>query len=161
MTASGVTLRVPQESDWPVIAELADAALDHVEGAAPQHEWVENRRAFEGEQHQRDAVVDGRVVGYAAIERRHTEPAGLYRLFVVTSWRDTPEIAAPLYEAMERELGARGATAVWLRELADDDRLIAFARARGFVQRDRYSLGGLDIVRLDRLLSSHAERTSS
>jgi hypothetical protein len=79
-----VSLRDPDEADWKVIAELADAAVAGVRDAPAQDEWVTARRAFAGERCHHVLEFDGQVVGYCAIELSEPEAGRSFRIFVVT-----------------------------------------------------------------------------
>ncbi len=147
---SNLVLREPRPADWQAIRRLATAAVEHIPGAPNQDDWVSNRRDFVGEQAHCVAELGGEVVGYAAVERRPEEPEGLYRVFVVTAWRDTPEVADPLYESVAEELERRGARRAWLRELADDEIVIRFMAERGFRVRERYSHSGTELIALEK-----------
>jgi hypothetical protein len=114
---------------------------------------VANRRGFRGHRTHLVAEVGGRVVGYAGLERRPDDPAGVYRIFLVTDWRDRPDVPTALYERLETELRRREARSAWLREYAADAVIAEFVRARGFEVTERYELGGLEIVTLRRDLS--------
>ncbi len=152
-SSRNLILREPGSADWQAIGRLANAAVEHVPGAPSQDDWVASRRSFAGEQSHRVAEREGAVVGYAAVERRAEEPEGLYRVFVVTSWRDTPDVADALYETVAAELARRGARHAWLREYADDEILIRFMHERGFRVRERYFRGGSELVTLERDLA--------
>lgn len=146
------SLRPPEERDWPRILELAGLAVAHVSDAPPQTEWLERRRAFDGIQ--RDFVAErmGSVVGYAAVERGPADPGATYRIFIVTDWASSLDVAALLYARVEEELVALGAQRAWLREYASDAPLVAFVRARGFEIREEYDHGGKTLVTLTRVL---------
>jgi hypothetical protein len=148
MEHGALSLRAPADHDWPAIAELADEAVEHVRGAPRQHEWVANRRAFRGERMHVVAERRGMVVGYAGLERERGDPEGAYRLFLVTSWTDARDVAELLYGRLEEELVRREARSAWLREYAGDDLVSGFVRERGFEVRERYALGGMEIVTL-------------
>jgi hypothetical protein len=153
MDSHDLSLRDPTEQDWARIAVLADVALAHVDGAPQQHEWVANRRAFRGERVHLVAEREGVVAGYGAIERAPGEPEGRYRLFVVTSFADSIDVADALYDALQVELRQRHAHTVWLRELAGDDLLIGFAERRGFAVGAPYTFDGEEIVTLVKALA--------
>ena len=141
-------MRTPAEDDWPMIAELADLAVEHVSGAPEQSEWVANRRAFRGEQMHLVGERCGVVAGYGGIERRPGDPAGTYRIFVVTRWTHALDVADALYRRLEEELLRRKARTAWLREYAADTRVSDFVLERGFVVRERYELNGFEMVTL-------------
>ncbi len=147
-----LVLRPPVGSDWAEIASLADVAVEHVADAPGQAEWVANRRAFRGEQMHLVGTLAGVVVGYCGLERKPGEPSGQYRIFVVTSWADTSDVAEELYRRLEDELMRRRAEVVWLREYAGDAKVLDFVQQRGFEVRERYELGGSEIITLTKEL---------
>ncbi len=151
-----MVLRAPAERDWPEILELADLAVEHVSDAPHQTEWLEGRRAFEGVQRHFVAERGGTVVGYGAVERGLRDPDATYRLFVVTDWTESSEVAALLYDRVVEELAKLGARQAWLREYASDEPLIAFARGRGFEIREEYDHDGRTLVTLTKDLSGSA-----
>ena len=111
--------------------------------------------AFDGDQQHFVAEEgDGVVVGYGAVERRHDEPEGTFRVFVVTSWTDSVEVAEVLYEVASAELTNLGARRAWLREYASDQLLIEFARAKGFEVAEEYERDGVQLVTLAKDLSA-------
>lgn len=145
-------LRVPTDGDWPTIAALADKAVERVPGAPKQTEWMANRRAFRGEQLQVVAERRKPILGYGAIEHTPGATTGTYRLFLVTGWDDTRDVADALYRWLEEKLREREARAAWLREYAADRRVLEFLGERGFEVRERYELEGLQRVTLSKRL---------
>ena len=99
---------------------------------------------------------DGALVGYGAIEQQH-DPAD-YRQFITLA---SPELWASvghmLDERLMADLRCLGARRVWMREPADDRRLLDFARARGFqdvaLVQARADGQPCRYVRLERLLT--------
>ena len=150
--ATDRVLRPPEDGDWRSIAVLADAAIAHVEGAPSQQGWVANRRTPDSEQVHCVALEGQTVVGYAAVERRSSEPEGAYRIFIVTSWPDCPDVADELYTFVQQELDRVGAEMAWLREFADDRLLIGFFRRHGFEVRERYDYEGQSLVTIAKKL---------
>jgi hypothetical protein len=160
MTA--LMLREPRETDWPAILGLANASVAGVPGAGLQDDWAENRRRFDharGTQRQLVAVDEATrsIVGYAAVESAGSDAPGAFRLFLVTAPEQLPRIGEILYQnliAVLREIGARE---VRFQEYASDAPLLAFARARGFVERHRFAIDeGVEIVQLARDLDRAA-----
>lgn len=151
-----ITLRTPEARDWDAVGTLANAAVAHVPGAPTQQAWLAARRAFVGQRAQFVAERGGAIVGYAALERGPDERERRYRVFVVTSWRDSGDVAERLYERLASELVRLGAHHAWLREYADDEIVIGFMRERGFEVRERYTYEGLDLVTLGRDLEPYA-----
>jgi hypothetical protein len=145
-------LRAPTDNDWPVIAELADTAVEQVLGAPKQSEWVTNRRAFLGEQLHVVAERCRATLGYGALEHSPEATTGRYRLFLVTDWDDTPDVADALYRWLEEKLTERDARTAWLREYAGDRRILEFLNDRGFDVRERYEMEGLEMVTLAKRL---------
>src|SRR3712207_2383336 len=116
-----VTLRPPQSGDWSDIHQVANAALPWA--ADGNVAWLANRQRFEQSGYVRRHYVaedgEGQIVGYAAVEGE-AEP-GRFRLFIVTS----PErlhggLGQLLYDQLDRDLHALGATVAWAREEARD-----------------------------------------
>jgi hypothetical protein len=152
------TLRPVAESDWGAIARVADEAAPHATGG--NRAWLQARMGFDetvGTRRQYVAVDDGGAVrGYGAIEDAARD--GRYRVFVVT--------APSLLEAAGEELLARllgdlaelGATRAWMREEANDEALLSFARRHGFAEVSRYGAmtgeppAPLDVVMLERAM---------
>jgi len=159
---AALMLREPRETDWPEILGLANASVAGVPGAGLQDVWAENRRHFDqvqGTQRQLVAVDEGTrsIVGYAAVESAGSDAPGAFRLFLVTAPEQLGRIGEILYQnliAVLREIGARE---VRFQEHAADAPLLAFAGARGFVERHRFTIeGGLEIVQLVRGLDRAA-----
>jgi len=147
-------LRAPVEEDWPTVLELAGLAVAHVPNAPAQADWLERRRAFEGIQRHFVAERDRMVLGYGAVEHGPEDPEATYRVFVVTNWRESLDVAALLYARVVEELTSLRARQAWLREYASDEPLIAFVRSRGFEIREKYDHDGRPLVTLTKDLSS-------
>lgn len=143
-----VSLRLPKDIDWPRISELANVAVAHVSEAPVQHEWLRHRLEFDGSRTHCVAEEDGEVVGYAAVERRSQEPEATFRIFIVTSWSESLEVAEVLYEWAAAELANLTARRAWLREYASDQPLISFLRSRGFEVAEEYAHEGQQLVTL-------------
>jgi len=154
MADVSLRLRPPDAQDWDAIAALADRAVEHVPTAPQQGEWARNRRAFTGEQKHFVAVRDDELVGYGAIERGSDQAPGQFRVFIVTDWSRTLDVAQVLYETALAELLHVEASLAWLREYAGDRDLIDFMRERGFEVTNRYELDGAQLVTLARNLEA-------
>ncbi len=157
MVAS-ISIREPLDDDWPTILELANRSVASVPGAGSQEAWLGNRRAFRGARRHFVAVEAGRdeVVGYAGIE---SVSAGEFRLFVVTPPERLCDVGEALYARAVTQLSELGARRLSFTEYAADQRLGAFARARGFVEEDRFRLPeGVDLVRLVKKLDAARQR---
>jgi hypothetical protein len=140
-------LRDPRESDWEQIAQLADVAVSHLEGAPTQEEWVRNRRSFGGPRRHHVALVEGEVAGYAGIEASGAVLEGdAARLFLVTAWTGSLAAALALYDWALGEAVRVGVTSVWMREYASDRPLLDFFAARGFEMGKPYEVGGFQVV---------------
>lgn len=152
-------LRPPREEDWTAILAVAGRSVAMVPGPPPQDEWLRARRSFAGER--RHFVATGEdpdvVHGYGAIE---ATGQGEYRLFVVAAPPDLEVAGDALWRRALVELRALGARRVWMREYAEDEPLLAFARGRGFAEVARCQLdGGLGGVVLARRLGAGAAGT--
>ena len=156
MDESGITIRPPEQRDWPGIFELATTAVEHVTEAPAQNDWLRHRMAFPGRQTHFVAERYGKVVGYGAVERADEEPQATCRLFVVTAWRKGLEVAEELYAAALAELQKVGAQRAWLREYAGDELLIGFAQEKGFDVVQEYELDGMKLVTLAKDLRNSA-----
>lgn len=113
-----------------------------------QDEWLENRKAFDGQQQHFVAERGSSVVGYAAVERRHDDAPATFRLFVVVDWRSDLAVAETLYDRASTELSRFGARRAWLREYASDRAVIDFAESRGFGIVQEYDREGERLVTL-------------
>lgn len=137
-----VRLRIPGDEDWTAILAQADAALPW--DAAGNREWLENRKQFSGRRRHyvAEESSSGNIIGYGAIEEG-PDP-GSFRVFVVMDRANlATETGALIYERLSADLRTLDATGIWAREYAEDTDVLAFFIARGFVQRDRFTLPGL------------------
>lgn len=145
-----LVVRDPVDADWPRIAELADVAVEPVAGAPGQEEWVAARFGFEGPRRHHVALEADAVVGYGSVEARPTDDDGVYRVFLVTDWVERIDVADALWDVIATDLDGLGARGAWLREYADDERLLAFFAERGFVVGAPYDHDGARLVNLRR-----------
>jgi hypothetical protein len=136
----GITLRRPDETDWPAILEVAHAAVPWAR--AGNEEWWHNRQQFDTARWTRrhwvaEEAETGRVVAYAAAEEG--PKPGWYRLFLVMEPARLPELGATLYDWLQAELEAQAAVRAWVQEEVLDP-VVAFFRARGYEEYRRFTL---------------------
>lgn len=133
-------LRPFAPADWTTLLDLANAAVPFA--PAENEEWLAYRRAFDGWRCHYTAVRDGQTVGYGCLEQQGEDPATL-RIYVVAAPADLDgPTGAALYDQLLADAGARGATHLWARELADDAPIARFFTARGFRETERFTLAG-------------------
>ncbi len=80
-------MRPLRESDWEIVTYLAsDEVQEGDHSGSIDGSWIANRR--HAGRYRQHAVLeaDGSVVGYCAIERVESDPAEMYRVFLVTDW---------------------------------------------------------------------------
>ena len=144
-----LSVREPCETDWPAILAVANKSVARVLGAGPQDEWLRNRRSFDhskGVQQQLIAEASGSPVGYAALESREPVKPHSFRLFVVCAAEHLETAGELLYAELYSRLRRLEADDAWFREYASDDALIAFAKRRGFAERERFVFQGVELV---------------
>ncbi len=138
---SEVTLRVPGNDDWPAILALAESSLAELPTVPSQLEWLNNRRSFspsDGIQQHFVATSDGRIVGYAGVERRNKGPtargADTYRLFVVVEPSARTTLGTRLFAKLRECLINLGARRAWVLEYEADARFISYLEEMGFAR---------------------------
>lgn len=137
----GITLSTPDETHWPVILGLANAAVPwDVQG---NQQWLANRQAFSGRRRHyiaRDGD-SGAISGYGAIEEG--PESDTFRIYVVSdAERLAGDVGQAIYARLIEDLAAFGARRVWAREYASDDAILAFFTANGLVEQDRFTPPG-------------------
>ena len=131
-------LRPPVEADWDAVLAAADAAGPLRPGDQPR-QWIcatgaPSTRPDGVRRHHVAVAEDGRVIGYGAVELA-TAGATRARLFVTTAPALLPSVGDALYRRLIADAEELGVATVWLRELTGrDEPLLAFLRARGFVE---------------------------
>ncbi len=152
MAALNLRLRAPTDDDWPAILRCAAEAApwaSELNGI-----WLQNRRSFDearfGRQHH-VLIEDDAVVGYDAIEG---DGADKWRLFVVMASAQLAGGAGDLlFSRLIEDLRAVEARTAWMREEAHDAALLAFATERAFIETQRFTHEGTEIVVLERAMS--------
>jgi len=145
-------LRAPTDDDWPVILRCAAEAAPwagELNGI-----WLQNRRSFDEARYGRQHYVlieNDAVVGYGAIEG---DGADKWRLFVVmASGRLADGAGDRLFSQLIEDLRAVEARSAWMREEVHDAALLAFATERAFIETQRFTYEGTEIVVLERAIS--------
>ncbi len=148
------TIRAATEDDWDEILRVAcEAAPWAADGNAG---WLAARRSFRasGRRHRHEVAVDrhGRIIACGAVEE--DEPGGRWRLFLVMrSDRLTGGVGEDMLARLIAALRDFGATAVWMREQAQDRALIAFAREHRFAETRRFTHDAAELVVMERSLA--------
>ena len=84
-------------------------------------------------------------MGCGAQVARSAKPRS-FRLFVVCSSQFLETVGEYLYTELHLRLDKIGAADVWFREYAGDAEFIAFARRRGFSERERSVFLGTEFI---------------
>ncbi|MBN1966702.1 MAG: hypothetical protein JW910_18765 [Anaerolineae bacterium] len=129
-----LTLRPFETADDDLLPALASAAAPF--DPVGMTDWVEQRRRFDATKYTRRhylALDGGRARGYGAIEQQGGDPSR-YRLFVVCAPEDLDTAGTQLYDQLLADLKTLNARVAWTREYRQDEALLAFFAARGFVQ---------------------------
>ncbi len=131
-------LRPVQDDDWPVILELANAALPW--DADGNLEWLENRKQFSGRRRHYVAedAATAQALGYGAIEEGPAPDS--FRIFIVMDPALLPtKTGALLYDRLVADLQALEASGVWAREFAADTDILSFFKEKGFEEQSRFT----------------------
>jgi hypothetical protein len=148
-------LRLPTNGDWPSILRVANEALPNApDGNAG---WLEARKRFAGQRRHYVAEGGGEIVAYGGIEEAGD---GRWRLFtVMPADRLNDGLGDRMLDQLLHDARELGAATLLMREQADDA-LLPFVAARGFVAtrrfvvRDGSSYDGVEVVELERPLTS-------
>lgn len=135
------------EDDWKQIAWLASNEAQEGD-QSPSSDWIA-RRKLPAERYQSVIDRDGRIEAYCSVERN--DAGERFRAFLVLDWINLDEEVADFAFARLEELIDEAKTEqVWMREMVEDKKLLAFVQARGFVVERQYELGGHEMVNLVR-----------
>lgn len=135
-----ISIRTPEEADWPAIFEVAMRAVPDSE--QENREWWHNRKSLDESRQRRYHIVaedeSGEVRGYGAVEEG-PDP-GLFRMFVVASPEEISSgLGDLIYEHLLGELHDLKTRVVWVREQTRDP-IVDFFRTKGFQERTRFLL---------------------
>lgn len=154
-----VTLRAPEEADWPGILALAHASAPWA--GDRNLEWLRYRQQFDQHAWQRRHYVvedqtTHQVIAYGGIEEG--PQAGIYRMFVVMSpERLNDGLGQHVFGVLLADLKTLNASAAWAREEGRDALLDFFAQCE-FTETQRFRLpNNLEIVVMERRLATSAE----
>jgi N-acetylglutamate synthase-like GNAT family acetyltransferase len=138
-----ITLRSPQNDDWPAILKLAELSLAELPDAPSQVEWLNNRKSFlssDGIQQHFVATLAERIVGYACIEHGEKAAPGEYRLWVVVAPCARKTIGTTLLARLWECLLSVDAHRARMVEYEVDTRFISYLEKMGFVRLNTFNL---------------------
>jgi len=131
---NAMAVRPFEAKDWPVVLELANAALPG--HAQDNRDWFEARKKLDEASTPRrhyllETGAQGKAVAYGAVEvDLQTHRA---RIFLVAPASELQEVAAgPLMNRLMEDASGLGAKTLWAREWAEDETLVAVFRQFGF-----------------------------
>ena len=145
--------RLPEQSDWHTIFDIANASVADVDGAGIQQEWLANRQEFaaSGPQHHFVCLDSGIIVGYGSAERGSDVPDNRYRLFVVATPDRLESAGRSILDRLLLILDDLDAGRSYFVEYATDQRLVRFLLDRGYTESGTFKLdSGIDAVILER-----------
>jgi N-acetylglutamate synthase-like GNAT family acetyltransferase len=128
-----VNVRPFREDDWPLLLDLADAAVPF----APEENrvWLAYRQAFDESRSLRRhfmAAEESLALGYGCLEQQGDDPSQL-RVYVVCSPENLRgEVGSRLYDRVLQEARALEAAQLWAREFREDEPIRDFFMSRGF-----------------------------
>jgi hypothetical protein len=150
-----LSLRAPNEDDWPELLALAQQSLVEMPSVPSQLEWITNRRTFspaDGIQRHFVAIIDGHIVGYACAEHRNAAHKGHYRLFVVVKPSDRSTLGTHLLGRLRELLIDLGASYAWVGEYDSDSGFVSYLTNIGFERLTTYPLddgASMTILKMD------------
>jgi hypothetical protein len=155
-----ITIRPVHERDWPEILDLANRSAIGTPNEGPQDQWLENRRQFDEKNCLREHFVavdgTGAIVGYVAAECLIVRDMD-FRVHLVTPRASLETVGSALYDATVAALAKYRNVEIRFNERIEDEALVGFALARGFVEVKQYPLAdGARAIRLKKDLPPSA-----